>query len=144
MSGLLGYGACHEATHEADLLVLLGTDFPYDNFLPDGPAAQVDHDPTKLGRRIPIDVGVTGDVGETIRAVLPLVRAEDRSRRSSTGCCAATPRSWRASSPPTRATSSARCRSIRSTSPPCSTSSRTTTRSSPSTPGCATSGRRAT
>jgi pyruvate dehydrogenase (quinone) len=73
MSGLLGYGACHEATREADRLVLLGTDFPYDNFLPDGPAAQVDHDPTKLGRRIPVDVGVTGDVGETIRAVLPLV-----------------------------------------------------------------------
>jgi pyruvate dehydrogenase (quinone) len=73
MSGLLGYGACHEATHEADRLVLLGTDFPYDNFLPEGPAAQVDHDPTKLGRRIPVDVGVTGDVGETIRAVLPLV-----------------------------------------------------------------------
>ena len=73
MSGLLGYGACHEATHAADRLVLLGTDFPYDNFLPEGPAAQVDHDPTRLGRRIPVDVGVTGDVGETIRAVLPLV-----------------------------------------------------------------------
>ncbi len=80
MSGLLGYGACYEATHEADLLVLLGTDFPYDNFLPNGPAAQVDHDPTKLGRRIPIEVGVTGDVGETIRAVLPLVQQKtDRS-----------------------------------------------------------------
>jgi pyruvate dehydrogenase (quinone) len=74
MSGLLGYGACHEATHQAERLVLLGTDFPYDNFLPDGPAAQVDHDPTKLGRRMPIDVGVTGDVGETIRAVLPFVQ----------------------------------------------------------------------
>jgi pyruvate dehydrogenase (quinone) len=73
MSGLLGYGACHEAIHEADLLVLLGTDFPYDNFLPDGPVAQVDHDPTKLGRRVPIEVGVTGDVGEAIRALLPLV-----------------------------------------------------------------------
>jgi pyruvate dehydrogenase (quinone) len=73
MSGLLGYGACHEATHGADRLVLLGTDFPYDNFLPGGPAAQVDHDPANLGRRVPVDVGVTGDVGETIRAVLPLI-----------------------------------------------------------------------
>jgi len=80
MSGLLGYGACQEATHQADRLILLGTDFPYDNFLPDGPAAQVDHDPTKLGRRMPIDVGVAGDVGETIRAVLPLVEQKtDRS-----------------------------------------------------------------
>lgn len=32
MSGLLGYGACYDAMHEADLLLLLGTDFPYDNF----------------------------------------------------------------------------------------------------------------
>ena len=80
MSGLLGYGACHEATHEAERLVLLGTDFPYDNFLPEGPAAQVDHDPTKLGRRMPVDVAVCGDVGETIRAVLPLVEQKtDRS-----------------------------------------------------------------
>jgi pyruvate dehydrogenase (quinone) len=80
MSGLLGYGACYEATHEADLLLLLGTDFPYDNFLPDRSVAQVDHDPTKLGRRVPIAVGVNGDVGETIRAVLPLVEQKtDRS-----------------------------------------------------------------
>ena len=80
MSGLLGYGACHEAVNEADLLVLLGTDFPYDDFLPDGRVVQVDHDPTKLGRRVPIEVGVTGDVAETIRALLPkLERRDDRS-----------------------------------------------------------------
>ncbi|MGO1506272.1 MAG: thiamine pyrophosphate-binding protein, partial [Brachybacterium sp.] len=34
MSGLLGYGACYEAMHEADLVILLGTDFPYSEFLP--------------------------------------------------------------------------------------------------------------
>jgi pyruvate dehydrogenase (quinone) len=80
MSGLLGYGACYEATREADLLLLLGTDFPYDNFLPARRVAQVDHDPAKLGRRVPIEVGVTGDVGETIRALLPLVEQKtDRS-----------------------------------------------------------------
>ncbi|MCW2953579.1 MAG: thiamine pyrophosphate protein domain protein TPP-binding protein [Conexibacter sp.] len=80
MSGLLGYGACHEATQEADLLVLLGTDFPYDNFLPQKRTAQVDHDPTKLGRRTLLDVAVQGDVGATIRALLPLVRPKsDRS-----------------------------------------------------------------
>jgi pyruvate dehydrogenase (quinone) len=76
MSGLLGYGACYEATQAADLLLLLGTDFPYDNFLPHGRVAQVDHDPTKLGRRVPIEVGVTGDVRDTIRALLPLVRQQ--------------------------------------------------------------------
>lgn len=81
MSGLLGYGACHEAVNEADLLVLLGTDFPYAEFLPEGGRiVQVDHDPTKLGRRAPIEVGVVGDVGETIRALLPkLAERDDRS-----------------------------------------------------------------
>ena len=44
MSGLLGYGACFEASHEADLLVLLGTDFPYDGFLPQAHTVQVDRD----------------------------------------------------------------------------------------------------
>jgi pyruvate dehydrogenase (quinone) len=73
MSGLLGYGACYEASHEADLLVLLGTDFPYDSFLPKARTIQVDHDPSRLGRRTPLELGIHGDVGATLRAVLPLV-----------------------------------------------------------------------
>ncbi|GAA3437191.1 pyruvate dehydrogenase [Kutzneria kofuensis] len=80
MSGLLGYGACYEATHEADLLILLGTDFPYDTFLPQAHTVQVDHDAARLGRRTRLDLGVEGDVGATLRAVLPLVRQKtDRS-----------------------------------------------------------------
>jgi pyruvate dehydrogenase (quinone) len=80
MSGLLGYGAAHKATHEADLLVLLGTDFPYTNFLPQRRTAQVDADPSKLGRRTPLDVAVVGDVALTIRALLPLLEQKtDRS-----------------------------------------------------------------
>jgi pyruvate dehydrogenase (quinone) len=73
MNGLLGYGACYDALNEADLVVLLGTDFPYDKFLPQRHTAQVDHDPAKLGRRTPLDVAVHGDVGETLRMVLPSV-----------------------------------------------------------------------
>ncbi|MFC4584548.1 pyruvate dehydrogenase [Sphaerisporangium corydalis] len=73
MSGLLGYGACFDALREADLVVLLGTDFPYDMFLPQERTAQVDHDATKLGRRVPLEVAVHGDVGETLRALLPAV-----------------------------------------------------------------------
>jgi pyruvate dehydrogenase (quinone) len=80
MSGLLGYGACYEATHEADLLILLGTDFPYDSFLPQAHTVQVDHDASRLGRRTRLDLGVEGDVRATLRAVLPLVRPKsDRS-----------------------------------------------------------------
>jgi len=80
MNGLLGYGAAHKATHEADLLVLLGTDFPYTNFLPQARTAQVDSDAGHLGRRTPLEVAVHGDVGETIRALLPLLeRKTDRT-----------------------------------------------------------------
>jgi pyruvate dehydrogenase (quinone) len=80
MSGLLGYGACHEAMHKADLVLLMGTDFPYDNFLPQANTVQVDIEPTHLGRRTVLDLAVHGDVAETIRAVLPKVRAKtDRS-----------------------------------------------------------------
>jgi pyruvate dehydrogenase (quinone) len=80
MSGLLGYGACYEAMHEADLVLLLGTDFPYDTFLPKARTIQVDHDASRLGRRTPLELGVHGDVRETLRAVLPLVRAkQDRA-----------------------------------------------------------------
>ena len=79
MNGLLGYGAAHKATHEADLLLLLGTDFPYPDFLPQARTAQVDADASHLGRRSPIEVAVHGDVGETIRALLPLLeRKTDR------------------------------------------------------------------
>jgi pyruvate dehydrogenase (quinone) len=73
MSGLLGYGACYEATHESDLLLLLGTDFPYSDFLPGTRAVQVDRDPSRLGRRTPLDLAVIGDMGATLRAVRPLV-----------------------------------------------------------------------
>jgi len=76
MSGLLGYGACYEATHEAELLILLGTDFPYDTFLPQSHTVQVDRNPANLGRRTRLDLGVHGDVGATLRAVLPLVEAK--------------------------------------------------------------------
>jgi pyruvate dehydrogenase (quinone) len=66
--------------HEADLLVLLGTDFPYDTFLPQARTVQVDHDPTRLGNRTLLELGVHGDAGATLRAVLPLVEQKrDRS-----------------------------------------------------------------
>src|SRR5215469_14267723 len=81
MNGLLGYGAAYDAIHECDLLLLLGTDFPYDKFLPTRPKiAQVDVRVDHLGRRSKLDLGLWGDVGETIRGLLPLVRPkQDRS-----------------------------------------------------------------
>ena len=80
MTGLLGYGACHWALHEADLVLMLGTDFPYDDFLPTRANVQVDVDPARLGRRAPLVQGIAADVGATLRALLPLLPARtDRS-----------------------------------------------------------------
>ncbi|AUY54285.1 pyruvate dehydrogenase [Streptomyces sp. CB01881] len=82
MSGLLGYGACHEALFAADLVLLLGTDFPYDSFLPQARTIQVDHDATRLGRRTPLELAVHGDVSATLRAVLPLLEPKDAHDRA--------------------------------------------------------------
>ncbi|MEX2980393.1 pyruvate dehydrogenase [Streptomyces sp. C36] len=77
MSGLLGYGAAYEATHACDLLILLGTDFPYNAFLPDDvKIVQVDVRPEHLGRRSALDLAVWGDVRETLRCLTPRVRVK--------------------------------------------------------------------
>lgn len=81
MSGLLGYGAAYEATHECDLLILLGTDFPYNAFLPDDvKIAQVDVRPERLGRRSKLDLAVWGDVKETLRCLTPRVKPKGNRR----------------------------------------------------------------
>jgi pyruvate dehydrogenase (quinone) len=80
MTGLLGYGACYASLHEADLVLLLGTDFPYVDFLPRGNNVQVDIDPARLGRRTPIVQGIAADVGLTVRALLPVL--DQRTDRS--------------------------------------------------------------
>lgn len=85
MSGLLGYGAAHDAMNEADLLILLGTDFPYADFLPQGDpgdtkVAQVDINGAHIGRRTKVSYPVTGDVAATIANILPHV--EEKTDRS--------------------------------------------------------------
>ncbi|SHM62627.1 pyruvate dehydrogenase [Actinacidiphila paucisporea] len=81
MSGLLGYGAAYEAMHECDLLILLGTDFPYNAFLPDDVTiVQVDVRAENLGRRSKLDLAVWGDAGETLRCLTPRVRAKSDRR----------------------------------------------------------------
>lgn len=81
MTGLLGYGAAHAGMHDADLLLMLGTDFPYSQFLPqDVRTAQVDIDPTRIGRRTAVELPVHGDVAATIAALTPLIeRKADRA-----------------------------------------------------------------
>ncbi|WP_404373648.1 pyruvate dehydrogenase [Kytococcus sedentarius] len=79
MTGLLGYGAAAAGIEDADLLVMLGTDFPYDQFLPGVRTVQVDTDAAVIGRRTDVDLPIQGDVRSVVDAVLPLVeRKTDR------------------------------------------------------------------
>jgi pyruvate dehydrogenase (quinone) len=76
MTGLLGYGGAYNALHEAELLLMLGTDFPFSEFLP-GPRVkkvQIDKNPKHIGRRTQLDLGLVGDIKSTVSALLPAVR----------------------------------------------------------------------
>ena len=75
MTGLLGYGGCWDAINHADVLIMLGTDFPFSDFLPhkDVKTIQVDRDPSHLGRRAPLALSVVGDVKATLSALVPMV-----------------------------------------------------------------------
>jgi pyruvate dehydrogenase (quinone) len=82
MTGLLGYGGAYKALHDADLLLLLGTDFPFSEFLPgdDVKKVQIDRNPKHLGRRTAIDLALVGDIQATVAAVLPHVREKTATR----------------------------------------------------------------
>jgi pyruvate dehydrogenase (quinone) len=75
MTGLLGYGGAYRAIHDADLLLLLGTDFPFTEFLPDERVkkVQIDINPKHIGRRTGVDLALVADVKETVKALLPAV-----------------------------------------------------------------------
>jgi len=75
MTGLLGYGGAYKAIHEADLLLLLGTDFPFSEFLPGESVkkVQIDKNPKHIGRRTPVDLGLVGDIKSTVSALLEAV-----------------------------------------------------------------------
>ena len=81
MTGLLGWGAATEALADCDLLFMLGTDFPYHAFLPSGKTIiQIDDKPLHLGRRAAVDLGLAGDVGETLRALIPMLEARSDTK----------------------------------------------------------------
>jgi pyruvate dehydrogenase (quinone) len=75
MSGLLGFSSGYAAMKHADILVILGSDFPYPQFFPkNAKVIQVDCRGEQIGRRTHVDVGLIGTVGSTIRALLPLIQ----------------------------------------------------------------------
>jgi pyruvate dehydrogenase (quinone) len=82
MTGLIGFSSGYYAMNDCDALLLLGTDFPYRQFYPQGTAriAQVDIRPGQLGRRAPINLGLVGGGAATLDALLPLVNGNTDSR----------------------------------------------------------------
>lgn len=82
MTGLLGYGGAYRAINDADLLLLLGTDFPFSEFLPGDKVkkVQIDRNPKHLGRRTALDLGLVGDIKTTLAALLPKVSDRSETR----------------------------------------------------------------
>lgn len=79
MTGLLGFASGYKAIKEADALLMLGTDFPYQQFYPDhAKVIQVDTRGRNLGRRTPIDLGLVGTVKDTLAALQPMLRQKDK------------------------------------------------------------------
>ena len=73
-----------QTLENCDLLLMIGTDFPYRVFLPDhGNVIQIDIDPTRLGHRCPIKHGLIGHAGPTIDALLPLLKEKSSTEHVS-------------------------------------------------------------
>ena len=74
--GLLGTAPSQDALQECDTFIMAGTSFPYMEFLPkpgQAKSIQIDIDPTRIGLRHPVDVGLVGDCATVLRALLPLI-----------------------------------------------------------------------
>ena len=77
MTGLIGFGSGYRAMEHCDALIMLGTDFPYRPFFPEGvPVIQVDVRGERIGRRVAVEVPLVGTVKDTVDALLPLITAK--------------------------------------------------------------------
>jgi len=75
MTGLLGFSSGYHAMMTCDVLLMLGTDFPYQQFFPaDATIVQIDLRGEQLGRRTKVDYGFVGDTKATLRALLPKLK----------------------------------------------------------------------
>jgi len=80
MTGLIGSSSGYRAMEHCDALLMLGTDFPYRPFLPEGvPVIQVDVRAEHIGRRVPVDVALVGTVKAAVDALLPRVSVKSDS-----------------------------------------------------------------
>src|SRR3984893_2420891 len=81
MTGLLGFASGYHAMMNCDALLMLGTDFPYQQFYPkNAKVIQVDRLGDQIGRRTPVDLGLIGNVRDTLERLTPLIQSKiDRS-----------------------------------------------------------------
>jgi len=81
MTGLIGFSSGYRAMEHCDALLMLGTDFPYRAFYPDGvPVIQVDVRADQIGQRVPVDVPLVGTVKATVDALLPMVAVKSDTK----------------------------------------------------------------
>ena len=82
LTGLLGYGGAYRAINHADLLLILGTDFPFSDFLPGAQVrkVQIDQNPKQIGRRTSLDLGLVGELKATLQTLLENVREKTDDR----------------------------------------------------------------
>jgi len=74
MTGLIGFSSGYQAMKDCDTLLMLGTDFPYRNFYPEGAKViQVDREPGALGKRVALTMGIEADVVEFARMITPKI-----------------------------------------------------------------------
>ncbi|MEJ1975662.1 MAG: hypothetical protein WDN49_05775 [Acetobacteraceae bacterium] len=81
MAGPIGFASAYYAMTDCDVLLMLGTDFPYRQFYPKEQGVikvQIDIRPGQIGRRTPIDLGLLGHVKATIAALLPKLIEKDQ------------------------------------------------------------------
>jgi pyruvate dehydrogenase (quinone) len=81
MTGLLGFSSGYHAMMDSDLVLMIGTDFPYQPFFPkDATIVQIDIRGEQLGRRTKVDYGFVGDTKTTLRALLPKLSQNDNDK----------------------------------------------------------------
>jgi pyruvate dehydrogenase (quinone) len=86
MTGLLGFSSGYHAMMNCDALLMLGTDFPYQQFFPkNAKIIQVDIRGDQIGRRTPVDLGLIGSVKDTLEVLTP--RLDDKRDRSYLDIC---------------------------------------------------------
>lgn len=79
-TGLLGIPSAYHSMHDCELLLLLGTDFPYTPFMPvKNKIVQIDIKPENLGRRANLEMGLCGDVKDTLQAMIPMIKINSDS-----------------------------------------------------------------